>query len=243
MPVTRLLFAAIVSKTVSSAVFLIIISPSPALTFSSNVRKILAVFDTFKSLSAGELDERVGAAVQEEGTLWPHLGSCEDVNRELVEKFIGAVLTGKCETSKQVKSWLYFDAFWRNCLSRLLLVLFLRDQLLKGWLKLIAVWNIALILVALETFQLLILLLPPLLNARAERNMLVKSVTSEVSHEPISWLNLRVFLNIWYIVKTFDVFQPPISWLNFLAPRNIVEKDRALPVSQPLMSWSNFWAL
>ena len=69
VPVTRLLFAAIVSKILLSVVFLIIISPSPALTFSSNVKKILAVFEIFKSLSAGELDERVGAAVQEAGTL------------------------------------------------------------------------------------------------------------------------------------------------------------------------------
>ena len=56
VPVTRLLFAAIVSKILLSVVFLIIISPSPALTFSSNVKKILAVFETFISLSAGVLD-------------------------------------------------------------------------------------------------------------------------------------------------------------------------------------------
>ena len=69
VPVTRLLLAAIVSKTLLSDDFLIMISPSPAVTFSSNVKKILAVFETFKSLSAGVLDERVGAAVHEEGTL------------------------------------------------------------------------------------------------------------------------------------------------------------------------------
>ena len=69
VPVTRLLLAAIVSKTLLSDDFLIMISPSPAVTFSSNVKKILAVFETFISLSAGVLDERVGAAEQEEGTL------------------------------------------------------------------------------------------------------------------------------------------------------------------------------
>ena len=72
------------------------------------------------------LDDSVGAALQEEGTLWPHCGFCEEINRELLEKLIGALLFGKCETSKQVKFRLYFDAFWRNCLSRLLFVLFFR---------------------------------------------------------------------------------------------------------------------
>ena len=243
VPVTRLLFAAIVSKTLLSEVFLIIISPSPALTFSSNVKKILAVFETFKSLSAGELDERVGAAVQEAGTLWPHCGFCEEVNREPFEKLWGALLSGKCETSKHVKSLLYFDAFWRNCLSKLLLVPFFKDQLFKGWLKLIAVWNMALMSIALDTFQLLILSLPPLLNAEAWRNMLVKYFTFLVFHEPISWLNFLAFLNIWYIVVTLEVVQLPISWLKDLAPTNIVEKEAARLVSQLPMSWLNFWAL
>ena len=72
--------AAIVSKTVLSEVFLIIISPSPALTFSSKVKKILAVFETFMSSSAGVLDESVGGSVHEEGTLRPHLGFLDVVN-------------------------------------------------------------------------------------------------------------------------------------------------------------------
>ena len=40
-----------------------------------------------------------------------YCGFCEEVNRELLEKLIGALLFGKCETSKQFKFRLYFDAF------------------------------------------------------------------------------------------------------------------------------------
>ena len=72
--------------------------------FSSNVKKILAVFETFKSLSAGVLDERVGAAVHEEGTLRPQLGYCEDTNLVFLAKFFAPFVVVHTLVSRQDRS-------------------------------------------------------------------------------------------------------------------------------------------
>jgi hypothetical protein len=62
------------------------------------------VLDTLVASSAGILDDKVGAAVQEEGTLAPHRGSLDETKLELRLKFLGARVLGKCDTSRQVKS-------------------------------------------------------------------------------------------------------------------------------------------
>ena len=73
----------------SSLVFFIVILPLSTSTFSLKVNNILAVLDTLVALSVGILDDKVGAAVQEEGTLAPHLGSLDETKPEPALKFFG----------------------------------------------------------------------------------------------------------------------------------------------------------
>ena len=104
VPVTLLLVTSIVSNVLSSLVFLIVILPLSTSTFSSKVKIIFAVLETSAASSAGVLEERVGAALHEDGTLCPHLGFSDAISFELEENRQGDCVFGKCETSKHDKS-------------------------------------------------------------------------------------------------------------------------------------------
>ena len=47
------------------------------------------------------------------------------------------------------------------------------------------------------------------------------SVTCEVFHDPMSWLNAEAIENMPAMVVTCEVFHEPMSWLNAEAPRNM----------------------
>ena len=64
------------------------------------------------------------------------------------------------------------------------------------------------------------------------------SITDEVSHDPIGWLNAVVpeaAPNIATILVTDDVTHDPIGWLNSVAPKNIKNMLSTDEVSQEFM--------
>ena len=56
------------------------------------------------------------------------------------------------------------------------------------------------------------------LNAEADQNIYLISVTFSVFQPPMSWLNAEAELNIALIKVTCAVFQSPMAWLNAEAP-------------------------
>jgi hypothetical protein len=77
------------------------------------------------------------------------------------------------------------------------------------------------IMVTLEVFQSLMLSLPPLLKAVADKNMLAMFVTLLTFQVPMGWLKAFANANTLLIFVTELVFQAPMSWLKVAAARNM----------------------
>ena len=64
-------------------------------------------------------------------------------------------------------------------------------------------------------------------------------VAADPVHEEMSWLNAEAEINIYLISVTFAVFQFPMSWLNAEAEANILSISVTFPVSHFVMLPSN----